>query len=427
MVEGQTELPEGWKCVRLGDLVREVNVRQCHLPKSEAEALEVLSLTKNDGLILQSLRFGKRIATDDTSKYKVVREGQIVYNPYVIWEGAVYALRRHPAGLVSPVYPVWETIDPDGGFVDYLLRTPPLIDAYNRVCSGAVNRRRSIREEAFTAIEVTVPPLPEQRAIAEVLRTEQRAKEATEKFIAATRLLKASLMKHLFTYGPVPPGQAEKVALRETAIGPIPGHWSIAKVGAYATAAQYGLSVRGSSKGQYPMLRMNNLQDGKIVAHELQYVDLHPQEFAKFRLRPGDLLFNRTNSFELVGKTSCFNLAGDFVFASYLVRIRLAADGLDPGFLNYYLNTEMTQARLKTLASRGVSQSNINATKLKGFDIPVPPISEQRQIARHLDSVDEKISKEERRREALDALFKSLLHHLMTGKVRLPEFVRGKA
>ncbi len=127
-------LPNGWHTRRLGELLREVDVRQADLSKAEAEELEVLSLTRNNGLILQSERFGKRIATEDTSKYKVVREGQVVYNPYVIWEGAVHALRKYQAGLVSPVYPVWETREPDGGFVDYLLRTPPLIEAYNRVC-----------------------------------------------------------------------------------------------------------------------------------------------------------------------------------------------------------------------------------------------------------------------------------------------------
>jgi len=174
----EPELPNGWKSRELGELLREVDVRQADLPKAEAEELEVLSLTKNNGLILQSERLGKRIATEDTSKYKVVREGQIVYNPYVIWEGAVHALRKYPAGLVSPVYPVWETCEPDGGFVDYMLRTPPLIEAYNRVCSGAVNRRRSIREEAFTAIPVTVPEVRERQAIASALRTVQGAKEA---------------------------------------------------------------------------------------------------------------------------------------------------------------------------------------------------------------------------------------------------------
>jgi type I restriction enzyme, S subunit len=197
-------MTEAWSRQRLGGLLREVDVRAGSLPREEAEALEVLSLTKNDGLIRQSDRFGRRIATEDTRKYKVVRKGQIVYNPYVIWEGAVHALRKLESGIVSPVYPVLQTLGPDGGYLDLLLRTPPLIDSYNRLCSGAVNRRRSIRLDAFLGIEVFVPPLPEQRAITAVLRTVERAKEACEQVIAATRQLKRSLLHHSSPTAPSP-------------------------------------------------------------------------------------------------------------------------------------------------------------------------------------------------------------------------------
>ena len=84
--------------------------------------------------------------------------------------------------------------------------------------------------------------------------------------------------------------------------------------------SQYGLSVRGGQEGRHPILRMNNLQEGTVVAEDVQYVDLAAAEFAKFRLNSGDLLFNRTNSAELVGKTALFELPGDCVFASYLIR-----------------------------------------------------------------------------------------------------------
>ena len=84
----------------------------------------------------------------------------------------------------------------------------------------------------------------------------------------------------------------------------------------------------------------------------------------------------------------------------------------------------MTEFSPETIeASRGVSQSNINATKLKGFEIPVPPLSEQREIARQLGVVDAKLAALETRRAALGALFTSLLHHLLTARLRLPEFV----
>lgn len=273
---------------------------------------------------------------------------------------------------------------------------------------------------------ILTPPLHEQQAIAAVVRTVQGAKEACEKVIAAARQLKQSLLHHLFTYGPVPFTQAAHVPIKETEIGPMPENWGVAKLGNFAHFAQYGLSLRGNPSGTYPILRMNNLQEGKVVVANiqggLQYVELDDKTLTKFRLAPGDLLFNRTNSYELVGKTSMFELPGQFVFASYIVRLQLNSTRFDSRFANYCLNVPATQARLKRLASRGVSQSNINATKLKDFEVPVPPLSEQHEIAAQLTAVDAKLAAEEARRAALGALFQSLLHHLMTGKIRLPEF-----
>ena len=290
--------------------------------------------------------------------------------------------------------------------------------------TAGVNHPRT----SWNALKVhvlAVPPIPEQRAIAAVLRTVQGAKKACERVLAATRQLKQSLLHHLFTYGPVPFPQAAHVQLKETMIGSVPEHWNIAKLGDFAQLAQYGLSLRGNPSGRYPILRMNNLQDGKIVIANiqggLQYVELDDKTVTKFRLTIGDLLFNRTNSFELVGKTSLFELPGDFVFASYIVRLQLDSKRLDPRFANYCLNMPATQARLKFLASRGVSQSNINATKLKGFEMPIPPLPEQRDIAARLAAVDAKLAAEESRRSALAALLQSLLHNLMTGQVRLPD------
>jgi len=247
----------------------------------------------------------------------------------------------------------------------------------------------------------------------------QRAKEATERVITATRELKKSLMRHLFTYGPVPLNQADQVPLKETEIGPVPEHWEVVRLGEVLKRTQYGISRRGEREGRFPILRMNNLVDGKIDTSSLQYVDLNAQEFVKFQLRKGDVLFNRTNSIDLVGKTALFDLDGDYVFASYLIRLEVVKNRLMSEFLNFYMNWDKTQQRLKGLASRGVSQSNISATKLKGLSIALPPPSEQREIARIFQAVDRKIEAEENRKAALEALFKTLLHHLMTAKVRV--------
>ena len=127
-------LPKEWRVVRLGEVFDESSERVKNSTYSGASKLPVLSLTKNDGLVLQAKRFGKRIATEDVSEYKVVRRGQIVYNPYVIWEGAIHILSKLGAGLVSPVYPVLSAnpVLADPYFFDFWLRTPPKMQTSNK-------------------------------------------------------------------------------------------------------------------------------------------------------------------------------------------------------------------------------------------------------------------------------------------------------
>ena len=180
---------------------------------------------------------------------------------------------------------------------------------------------------------------------------------------------------------------------------------------------QYGLSLVGKVTGSYPILRMNNLAEGKVVPDNLQFVDLDEDILQKFLLRKGDVLFNRTNSYDLVGKTALFDLNGDFVFASYLLRVVTQSENLLPGYLNFYLNWDITQQKLKALATRGVSQSNINASKLMQFRIAIPPISEQTAIASILNACENKIAALEREITLLEELFQILLEELMSGRL----------
>jgi len=167
------------------------------------------------------------------------------------------------------------------------------------------------------------------------------------------------------------------------------------------------------------MLRMTNQVDGKIVSADLKYVNLGDDDLAKFRVIPGDILFNRTNSFDLVGRTAIFDLDGDYVFASYLIRLRMNRERLNPFFLNHYFNCDTTQVRLKSIATRAVSQSNISATRLKGFEVPVPLLNEQTEIVKNCDLLDVKRSHHQQLRDSLDSLFRTLLHQLMTAEIRV--------
>ena len=294
-----------------------------------------------------------------------------------------------------------------------------------RLYGGAGNKTTipNLSKARLGAFLVPVPPLKEQRAMAHVLSTIQHTIEATERVIAAAREFKRSLMRYLFTYGPVPLAEAERVTLKETEIDPMPEHWGVVSLGKVTTASQYGLSLRGSADGAFPILRMNNLANGHVDSSRLQYVNLDGNSFRKFKVHKGDILFNRTNSHDLVGKTALFDSERDFVFASYLIRVVTDGERLCPQYLNDLLNWDPSQVRLKALASRGVSQSNISASKLRNLEVPLPPTSEQRHIADILSAVVHKIETEEKRKTALQELFRTMLHLLMTGQVRVRNFL----
>jgi type I restriction enzyme S subunit len=277
----------------------------------------------------------------------------------------------------------------------------------------SANLKKGVSGSLLKTLIVPVPPVAEQRKIAGVLGLVQRAIEQQERLIALATELKRALLHQLFTQGLR--GEPQK----QTDIGPVPQSWEVVALGEYLTEAQYGISAKGSESGRYAVLRMTNQRQGRISSDNLQYVELTPDQFQKFRAERRDILFNRTNSLDLVGRTAIFDLEGDFVFASYLIRLRTDGERLRPFFLNHYFNWEETQVRLKSIATRAVSQSNISASRLRGFLVSVPKPGEQGEIVEKVDCLDQKVSVHARKHAALTALFRTLLHQLMTAQLRV--------
>ncbi len=174
----------------------------------------------------------------------------------------------------------------------------------------------------------------------------------------------------------------------------IKSNWITARIGDVAKT-QYGLSegMNRDAKG-YKIFRMGEVQDGRLIdTGHMKYADISATEFAQYRLQPNDVLFNRTNSFELVGKTGIFDLDGDYCFASYLIRLKLDRQTLLPQFLNYLMNSASFQRRIKGQASQSINQANINATILSNETIRFPQaIDDQRRIVRILDQAFEGIA-----------------------------------
>ncbi len=164
--------------------------------------------------------------------------------------------------------------------------------------------------------------------------------------------------------------------------------WPMVKLGKVCERLQYGLSVRlNTEKAGYKTFRMNELVEGKCVdCGDMKCADISAEEFEKYRLIRGDILFNRTNSFEHVGRTGIFDLEGIYCFASYLIRLSISKDCANPFYINAFMNTERFQVGIKQYASRSIGQSNINAKSLAAYRIPLPPITKQNQIVAEIEA-----------------------------------------
>ena len=140
-----------------------------------------------------------------------------------------------------------------------------------------------------------------------------------------------------------------------------PKGWEVVTIGDITTEVRYGTSKPAVEGGRYPYLRMNNLTiDGHLDLTELKYIDIPDDEIEKCVVRKGDILFNRTNSIELVGKTAVFDFPDDMVIAGYIIRVRLNTK-MFPEVLSQYMNLEAIRDNLRSMAKGAENQANINA------------------------------------------------------------------
>jgi len=274
----------------------------------------------------------------------------------------------------------------------------------------------NLSRSRLLSFEVPVPSLHEQRTIAYVLRTVQQAKEATEAVIAATRELKKSLMRHLFTYGPVPVADADQVPLKDTEVGQVPEHWIVQSLGEIATIASGGTPSRKVAAywdGDIPWVKTGEVNYTTITSTE-EFITARGLDESSARMFPsGTLLMAMYGQGVTRGRVAVLGIDAAINQACAAI----TPDARSSTRYLYHLFT-FHYDRIRNLG-HGANQKNLSALLLKSVPVPLPPISEQRLIVCALDAVDRKIEVEEQRKSALEVAFTSLLHHLMTGKVRV--------
>lgn len=159
-----------------------------------------------------------------------------------------------------------------------------------------------------------------------------------------------------------------------------PKGWEVVTIGDIATEVRYGTSKPAVEGGKYPYLRMNNItSDGHLDLNDLKYIDITEDEIEKCVVRKGDVLFNRTNSIELVGKTAVFDLLDDMVIAGYIIRVRLN-ERILPEVFSQYMNLEALKNILRSMAKGAVNQVNINAQELQSIKVYIPDMGAQKNL-----------------------------------------------
>lgn len=194
--------------------------------------------------------------------------------------------------------------------------------------------------------------------------------------------------------------------------------FEIGVIGDLTTEVKYGTS-RPAKGGKFPYLRMNNITyEGYWDFSKLKYIDIADTEKEKYLVRKGDLVFNRTNSKELVGKTAVYNKDDEMIIAGYLIRVRVK-DGVSPWFVWGYLNSHYGKSRLFNLCRNIVGMANINATELQKIKILKPPKGLQRKFAKIVEKVETIKFKNDASLSELLNLYGSLSERAFRGELDL--------
>lgn len=247
---------------------------------------------------------------------------------------------------------------------------------------------------------IPVPPLDEQRRIADIL---DRADAVRAKRRAALALLD-ELIQSIFLDMFGDPATNPK-------------GWPMRTISDLVLSATYGTSQKAADTGGMPILRMGNLSAaGEMLLDDLKYIDLPESQRERYSVRRGDVLFNRTNSADLVGKTAIYRGAEPMAYAGYLIRIRTTPTN-HPEYLAAFLNTPHAKRVLRGMCKQAIGMANINATELQRVAIPQPPHELQQEFARRLSGARAHRTLHVSSLAAMDALFASLQDRAFRGEL----------
>lgn len=292
---------------------------------------------------------------------------------------------------VSPAYHTYKIAGVNADYLRYCLECRNQ-DMFSRFVKRGSRQGKTIDLKRWLTYEIPVYDENRQQEIVDRLnQISELIEKRQEQLVQLSELVKSRFVE-LFGVYPLNPKRWETATIRDI-----------------VTDVRYGSSRPAVDGGKYPYLRMNNITyGGELDLTDTKRIDIPDNELDKCTVRRGDVLFNRTNSKELVGKTCVYNRDEMMVLAGFVIRVRVT-ERILPEFLSAFLNTDFSKRMLLGMCKAAIGQANINAQEMQDIGIYLPPTELQRQFVQFKEQTDKSKLAVQKSLEELEILKKSLM------------------
>lgn len=391
-----------YKVVTLGNHIIEQKdkVKPFDFPEDD---FKILGVSNKLGLFDNEIKKGKEI----NQAYKIVKDGYLAYNPYRINVGSIgLKTDEQKYDLISPAYVVFsckDTLLPEYLFLIFKTQT------FNTIIKEST--RGSVRQilafDILESLKIPLPSIEKQKEI--VTNYHEKLNLSKEQEIEASKKY-SDIEKYLFSElnFEVKNSDSENNLLQFVKFKNI-SRWDIqsnyfnpdnlksnyefVRINDLIKYSQYGLSEKADlNSTTIPFLRMNNIQNGELDVKDLKYISLSEKQKSNNILEYGDILFNRTNSKELVGKSAVFKLDQIYSFASYLIRLKLNNKLINNDYFVILINSPIGRMQIDATSRQITGQVNINVEEIKSFLLPLPPLEIQEKLVRNIAIIKDEIN-----------------------------------
>ncbi len=420
-VEWIGEIPKNWEVARIKQLFFEVNNR-C----GNGQDYSLLSVSEYYGVALRTTKMNDEdmlTHAETLDGYKICCANDLVMNIMLAWKSALGVSQYD--GIVSPAYCVYRSKTKlDMRYYHYLFRTNVYAKVFKQYSTGIIDSRLRLYPDKFMALKCQVPSFEEQQHIADYLDKKSTNIDTTiakqQKIMNKLKVYRLSLITETVTKG-----LNSAVEMKDSGIqfiGEIPSAWKVCRLRNIGVL-QNGISKGGEFFGHgYPFVSYGDVyQNYTLPIHVNGLIDTTDSERKNYSVEEGDIFFTRTSeTVEEVGFSSvCEKTIPNAAFAGFIIRVRPFDDTLYTGYSKYYFRSSHHRAYLVKEMNL-VTRASLGQDLLKSMPVLLPPMEEQKEIAKFLDrkcsAIDDAIKTKEKIIDKLIAYKKSLIYEVVTGK-----------